>query len=718
LALGSESPPAASDSGRGARVGRRFGDYQLLDLIGRGGMGVVYRAHQFSLNQDVALKMILDGRESSARAMRWFHFEAEVAARLRHPNIVRIYHVGEQDGDPFFTMELIGGASLSRRMAKGEFRPQENHQTKTAWNQTQIRIAQLTMTMARAVHYAHEQGVLHRDIKPGNIIIDQKGEPHLTDFGLAKLADASTLFSDSGSIAGTPAYMSPEQARGDRLTPAADTYSLGVILYELLRGRPPFQGATPVETLRQILEQEPANPAVGGSAPVDTDLATICLKCLQKSPSARYATTGDLADDLDRWLRHEPIRARPVNSSIRLRRWIRRNPVGASFIGALVLGMITTSGLIVRLTRAQEEAVILRKEAQHEKEVAQQRAAAARHGFQASIQRLWSNTNHQYEFITSEELSAFLPTPKPEADYEAPFTRVNIGISVTETPIKQAERYARPLAQLEEQMSIILGHRVLLDLKLFKFKTGKIAELMAGDVDFAAVGPYAYVRAKALEPGLTPIARDDLPKPAVFFTRRDSRITNMSQFVGKSLALGDEGATISLWAKVELARAGIFGTNLSWEHYDGQSDFLRRMYQGALHNATEKHSHSHAAAIEAVTNGLADIGVARRDYVQDFTKRRFRIIHSFESTPQLWVASADAAKEKPDVMNAFRQALIQSETIIISYGPDHGIVTRLLPVDDVFFDKLRQAITNEVHAFEGNRPVQSILGESFSGDDE
>lgn len=719
LTLGKEPALAASDLSQGARVGCRFGDYQLLDLIGRGGMGVVYKAHQFSLNQDVALKMILDGRESSARAMRWFHFEAEVAAKLRHPNIVRIYHVGEHDGDPYFTMELIDGASLSRRMSRGEFRPPENQQTRSGWNQTQARIAQLMLTMARAVHYAHEQGVLHRDIKPGNIIIDQKGEPHLTDFGLAKLADASTTFSNSGSIAGTPAYMSPEQARGERLTSAADTYSLGIILYELLAGRPPFRGATPVETLRQILELEPPNLAAGANAPVDPDLRTICLKCLQKNPSARYATTTDLADDLERWLRHEPIRARPVSSSVRLQRWIRRNPVGATFIGALVVGMITTSALIVRLTRAQEEAELLRQQAQHEKEVAQQRAAAARNGFQASIQRLWSNTNRQYEFIQSEELSAFLPVPKPAVDYDAPFTRVNVGISLTEAPIKQAERYARPLAQLEEKMSVILGQRVLLDLKLFKFKAKKITEVVSGEVDFVASGPYAYVRAKALEPGLTPIARFDLPKPAVFFTRRDSGITNISQFIGKRVAFGDPGATISLWAKVELTRFGIFGTNLqSWEHYDGHREFLRRMYEAGARNAMDAYSHSHAAAIEAVTNHLADIAVARRDYVQDFTKRHLRIIHQFESTPQLWVAGTKVAKEKPEVMNAFSQALIQSETIVINSGPDRGTVTRLLPVEDSFFDELRRAITNEVRAFEGNRPIQSILGEPFTGDDE
>ncbi len=272
-----------------------FGDYELLEEIARGGMGVVFRARQKSLARVVALKMILAGQLASAEQVRRFHSEAEEAGHLDHPHIVPIYQVGELLGQHYFSMKVIEGGSLGSRMDSFRKNPRA--------------AARLIATVARAVHHAHERGVLHRDLKPGNILIDEHGEPHVTDFGLAKHLGTDTS-TQSGAILGTPGYMAPEQAAGRRdVSVAVDVHGLGAILYELLTGKPPFQAETPMETVLQVLERDPALPrSINGS--IAADLETICLKCLRKEPASRYASAAALADDLDRWLTGEPIQAR------------------------------------------------------------------------------------------------------------------------------------------------------------------------------------------------------------------------------------------------------------------------------------------------------------------------------------------------------------------------------------------------------------------------
>jgi serine/threonine protein kinase len=276
---------------------RQFGDYELIEELGRGGMGVVYKARQVSLDRIVALKMVLRGDLASAADLARFRTEAEAAARLDHPGIVPVYEVGDYEGQPYFTMKYVSGTTLARRLAEGPIVARE--------------AAALLAPVARSIHFAHTRGVLHRDLKPSNILIDAEGRPHVSDFGLAKRVEADSNLTLSGAILGTPAHMAPEQAAGTRgkLGPASDVYSLGTILYQMLTGRPPFQAASPVDTVLLVLEQDPLPPRLVNPR-ADRELEMIALKCLQKPQDLRYESAKLLADDLDAFLADEPTAAR------------------------------------------------------------------------------------------------------------------------------------------------------------------------------------------------------------------------------------------------------------------------------------------------------------------------------------------------------------------------------------------------------------------------
>lgn len=312
---------------------RYFGDYEIIEEIARGGMGVVYAARQVSLNRIVALKMILSGSLASKADVQRFRAEAEAAANLRHPNIVAIYEIGEHEGRHYFSMEFIEGKNLAE-LARGLPLPPQ-------------RAAGYLQTTAEAVHYAHAQGTLHRDLKPSNVLIDERDQPHVTDFGLATRLDGGSELTASGQVLGTPSFMPPEQVAGRReaLGPASDVYSLGAILYHLLTGRPPFAAGTMEETLRQVMELEPAAPRLL-NASTPSDLETICLKCLAKEPQRRYGTARELADDLGRFRRGEPIHAHPTGAAEKAWRWCRRHPAVATLtltVAALLLVVAFTS---------------------------------------------------------------------------------------------------------------------------------------------------------------------------------------------------------------------------------------------------------------------------------------------------------------------------------------------------------------------------------------
>src|SRR5438270_533503 len=318
----------------GAEIPEELGDYELLEEIGRGGQGLVYRARQKSLNRMVALKVIGLGRWATNAHIKRFRLEAEAAASLDHPCIVPIHEIGESDGSCYFSMQLVEGRRLDEVIKR---EPMPNR-----------RAAELIVKLARTISYAHQRGILHRDIKPGNILIDADGEPHLTDFGLARLIEReSTITGTMVEGLGTPSYMAPEQAAGDaaQLTSATDVYGLGAVFYHLLTGHPPFVGGTTYETVRLVLETEPRQPRLWNPK-IDRDLATICLKCIEKDPKRRYSSALALAEDLGRWLKHEPIQARRAGVLTRNKKWVQRNPTGA-LLAASMLALAAAAGWIV-----------------------------------------------------------------------------------------------------------------------------------------------------------------------------------------------------------------------------------------------------------------------------------------------------------------------------------------------------------------------------------
>jgi tetratricopeptide (TPR) repeat protein len=369
----------------------RFGPYGILRVLGTGGMGVVFAARQERPRRLVALKMLLAGPHAGRQRLARFRTETEIVARLQHPNIVPIFEVGEHDGRPYFTMEHVDGGSLAQKLAAAPLPPRE--------------AAELVEALARAVQFAHERGFIHRDLKPSNVLLarghkrpacepDRKPTsedacgyvPKIADFGLAKQFDSDdgTLVPGgqtvSGAILGTPAYMAPEQAAGGSAAvgPPADTYALGAILYECLTGRPPFRAATLLETLEQVRTQEPVPP--GRLQPrLPRDLQTVCLKCLEKEPARRYASALALADDLGRFLRGEPIRARPASVRVRLAKWARRQPVQAALlaVSAVLLGALVAGALVYQ---SRLRAAVARAEAKEAEARRQQQRVAHNFG--------------------------------------------------------------------------------------------------------------------------------------------------------------------------------------------------------------------------------------------------------------------------------------------------------------------------------------------------
>lgn len=393
----------------------RIGDFELLEEIGRGGMGVVYKARQISLDRVVAVKMILSGEFADDHEVERFGTEAKAAASLKHPHIVAIYEVGEEAGRHFFAMEYIEGPSLAQIQAEGPLPPRK--------------AAGLIATVAEAVHYAHTRGVVHRDLKPGNLLLDQAGQPHIADFGLARRRENDSHLTSTGQVLGTACFIPPEQAVNDSaaIGPASDVYSLGALLYTLLTGRPPFQAASYVETLNQVIKRDPISPRRLNPA-VPRDLEVICLKCLEKHPAQRCQSAAVLAAELRRYLNHEPIHLRKIGRLSLTWRWCRRRPAAAAFVALSVAGLVLfLAGLFLhnrdlaelnsQLSNLNEQLSTSARDSDVARENAERHAQQTADTLYGAEMRLAASALHDHDTRTlTELLNRHLPTDKEQQD--------------------------------------------------------------------------------------------------------------------------------------------------------------------------------------------------------------------------------------------------------------------------------------------------------------
>ncbi len=688
--LYSESTQASSAEIEGQRL---FGNYQLEEVLGRGGMGVVYKALQRSPRRTVAVKMILDAELASERSRRRFTLEAELAAKLDHPNIVPIYEVGENEGQPFLSMKFVCGETLRKKIETGELSISATAGVgRTDYRDRQRTIVQLLIALSRAVKHAHEHGVLHRDLKPGNIIVDDEGRAHLTDFGLAKLlvpdSEQTPPAGDTlpGTPVGTPGYMSPEQAQGLRLSAASDIYGLGAILYEMLTGKAPFRAGTPLETLRLVLEQEPKDPRQLNPR-VHKDLATICLKCLEKSPSRRYASAGELADDLERWLRQEPIHARPAGPGLRAARWVARNRIGTGLILSLCAGLVV--------------AVVLLKQALDQKRTQELRSANSLERTRRAVEEMWNEVGRGYVPIDSSSLADLANLTPREPDAMA--MRLTFGKTINSDPIHQALEYAPFLHQLERRVERILKRPVVIDLRFYKTEEVAIREVLREKATILRMDPVLYVLSNAPAPRMVPIARELSRKDAVIFASNESGITNLSQAVGKRLVFGQENSAVTFWAKVHLRRAGLRATDFQSLRYIEGGEKGRDGEK--LESDQDPNVQANKQAIQQVASGKADVGVAlsRQFDLKRHRKGGLRPLASFPVPSDIYVANSELEAE---VFRALQQVVVSfhgtEEKDLLARLSENARIEGFAAISEQEFEEVRTALNAEIPAFDGD----------------
>lgn len=639
---------------------RLCGEYELLDQIGRGGMGVVYRARKASLSKVFALKMLLHADTATAEELERLHIEAETAASIRHPNIVPVFDFGESEGRYYIAMELIEGQSLAQKIAAKEFQmpPSRDAKARSRARELQREIARLVATVAHAVEHAHQCRFLHRDIKPSNILLDAKEQPYLCDFGLAKALDGAKSISESGAVMGTMNYMSPEQADGKRVGFPTDVFSLGAVLYELLTGRPPFRGESIGDTLRRLQETDPEHPRL--RCPwIDTDLATVCLKCLEKDPNQRYASAGDLADDLDKWLANKPVRARPVRFFGRVQRWCRREPKIAGMAAGVFL-LVSAVALLTFTLFLQKKRDLITMEHIRERQRRVLIARIERNRIEGAPIRVFAEETH---IITRHELLS-----------GGAEKRITLGARTQE---RVSDRMVPPFGHFVQCLQTSLWARTALsmqfDLVLYGNESGSKAGVLAGDAELFRLDPAAYVMARKQVPGLNPLvweAHQDKPlRRGAIIAHADSGIINLADLKVKgSFAFGEEDTALG-WhlPRAALARAGL-----------RKGDFLQ------LTNLTS------AQVLLGVKARRLDAGAVMHDDLESMAKVgvRFRILQEFECPSLVWVATP---RMDANVVTALRNVLLslKDKKILMWLGP---VLTGFVPARPSDFEKLEQDI--------------------------
>lgn len=679
----------------------RFADYELGRQIGRGGMGVVYQAFQVSLRRTVAIKMILDTQASSPSVRRRFAVEAEAAAKLDHPNIVPIYEIGEHEGQPFLSMKLVQGGSLRERITAGDLgvgaRAVERGVNGGETSGRERDIVALMIAVGRAVHHANQQGVLHRDLKPANILVDQEGRPHLTDFGLAKIlravADEDPSVTRSAAILGTPSYMPPEQVSGGAISVASDVYGLGAILYELLTNSPPFRAHTVLETLRLVTDQEPVRPRLLNRA-VDSDLETIALKCLEKRPEARYASALDFVEDLERWQRQEPIRARPASLALRARRWVLRNPAAAGLILSLCAGLTAALLLLVNLVKQKQHIELL--------------AGIQREELAREVQALWDKPEEKYVHLSGPKLAELdyrIPNPPNERTLT-----LNLALSIDSDPIRQAESFAPLLADLEKHMSRTLGRPVLIELQLHKARSWASPAITSGDVEIQRLSVLTYVRLRAAGVAIQPLVQFREHKEACIFASQKSGLTKIKDAAGYRAAFAHTNSIVSTLAKVHLARFGISAAQLKAcvNHTENSVDGLDAM--AALHEMATEYDvddYAHSIVVKKVRSDDFDIGVAP---VRRFEANRYRRsglveLYRFPVPSNIFVVRSGL---DPAIIRALRLAFLALDDKARLGKIGLMAVGGFEAIEDRDFDAMRQALTEDLNFFERGLPATNV----------
>jgi serine/threonine protein kinase len=635
--------------------------------IGAGGMGVVYEAQSVNRGRKVAVKLIRDALGASPALLCRFTIEAEAVARLDHPNIVHVHEVGECNGHPFFSMDLIAGESLSEKLALGGF-PFDWKTAESAPERCRRleAIARFMAKIARAVQHAHERGVLHRDLKPSNVLIDELGEPHLTDFGLAKILQTAPdehqpLPTAPGDLPGTAPYMPPEQVSGGEATRAWDIYGLGALLYELLTGRPPFGGHTPLETFKQITEHRPTrlrwvNPAV------PANLETICFKCLEKDPRHRYGAAAAVAEDLENWLHGRPIRARPPSRARQVRRWIRRNPIGTALIASLCLGLAVSLTLL-KIVRDKQ------------REIEENMWVTFDEGI-SKISLIWKDRQTTNVTISARDL-AVLSDRSPGDVYHAQH-QLCFGVSSEAAPSSVAQGYARLLGPVQHAMEIELGETVAFSLKLFKQFNRDEESLARGDADFMVLSAVDYLRAEDRAPGVTPIARGSTIREGVIFAHTNAGVQGLTQLSGKSIAFPDPDLSITVWAKARLAAAGVQAANLrAWTNLVDEGVDMGEKNPSPVRTA------------DLVLAREVDAGVTYRDRFERNKYRGLKELDHFIETPNVLAARPGV---DPRIVEALRHAVrvLEGKAGFDSLALD--LPGEMVSVDESYFVPLREAL--------------------------